>query len=134
MEITISQGIGILGAIIFVGVGGWLVYSIKRGIQDEQALTNTREEISTTTTERMKVRKGISNATIASELGDETLTMDLGDLESLDMMRVNDRSELNGVLGIETIWGEIVEGNDGHGARIPERGLEKGVRWKLPSI
>ncbi|KAF8455322.1 hypothetical protein BGX38DRAFT_1267242 [Terfezia claveryi] len=141
MEITIGQGIGILGATIFVGVGGWLGYSMKRGIQDERALTNAREEMSTTTTERIKMRKAISNATIGSEIGDGTSTMGLGDLEGLKVMRVNDKPELNGVLGIETIWGEIGTGNDGHGDigrcisswrnQLPERDLENGERWKL---
>ena len=144
MEITIGQGIGILGATVFIGVGGWLVYSMKRGIRDERALTNAREEISTTTTERVKMRKVISNATIGSKAGDGTSTMNFGDLETSNVMRVNNKPELKGVLGIETVWGEMVEGNDGHGdiggcmfgwgSRIPERDLESGERWKLASI
>ncbi|KAF8423566.1 hypothetical protein EV426DRAFT_700196 [Tirmania nivea] len=144
MEITIGQGVGVLGATILVGVGGWVVYSMKRGARDERALSNAREEMSTTTTERMKMRKAISNTTIGSDAGDGTPSTDLGDLESLEVMAVNDKPELNGILGIETIWGEIVEGSDGHGdigrcmfgwgSRIPERDLEKAERWKLASI
>lgn len=141
MEITIGQGIGILGATIFVGVGGWLGYSMKRGIQDERALTNAREEMSTTTTERIKMRKAISSATIGSAIVDGASAMGLGDLEGLKVMRENDKPELNGVLGIETIWGEMVAGNDGHGDigrymsgwrnQLPKRDLENGERWKL---
>jgi len=90
------------------------------------------------------MRKTISNATIGSEVEDGISTIDLGDLESLEVMRVNDKTELSGELGIETVWGEMVEGNDGHGdigrcmfgwgGRTPERDLENGERWMLASI